>query len=83
VTARTEANPPTPVELAAAAVTESMNAAATAHYAQHQVGLLQHIPEQAFRRILALYFHDKSLADWCRDLHIPDATDPHDKEATK
>jgi hypothetical protein len=79
MTRRTEASPPTPIEQASAAVIESINAAITAHYCELQVGPKQRIPEQEFRRIIALYFTHKTLADWCRDLHIADATDPQDR----
>jgi hypothetical protein len=79
MTHRTEANPPTPIERAIADILESIGRNAAHFQREHNVAKLQGIPEPEFRRILALYFHDKSLAEWCRDLGIPDATDPEDK----
>jgi hypothetical protein len=82
MTHRTEANPPTPIELATSDVVRLMEASVhTAFLSYHldkpNKGFTYTEPE--FRRMLALYFHGKSIAEWCRDLHIPDATDPTDK----
>ena len=79
MTNRTEGNPPTAVERATQDVIESINSNARHFHHEHAVQIHQHIDEASFRRILALYFHNKSLADWCHDLGIPDATDPSDK----
>jgi hypothetical protein len=79
VTHRTEANPPSPIEIATRDVLESIKNTATLYYSEHGVGAKQGATLPQFLRIVALYFHDKSLADWCHDLGIPDATDP--KEA--
>jgi hypothetical protein len=80
MTKRTEANPPTPVELATADVVETIAHNAHHFHQEHAVQPRQHIDEKAFRRIIALYFFHKSLADWCHDLGIPDATDPTDRQ---
>jgi len=78
MTHRTEANPPTPIEQATFDVLQSLSVAIIQAHKARNVESLQRMTEPQFRRILALYFHDKSIADWCRDLGIPDATDPHD-----
>jgi hypothetical protein len=82
MTHRTEAPTPSPIERATADVLESIR-----HNAIHfhrERGLANpakgfSFTEADFLRVLALYFHDKTLAEWCRDLGIPDATDPDDK----
>ena len=79
MTHRTEANEPLPVELATSDVLESIGHNARTFHRQHKVLEAQRIDEEGFKRILALYLYNKSLAEWCRDLHIPDATDPLDK----
>ena len=78
MTHRTDTNPPTRIETATAATLNAMCDAAALNYREHGLEI-QRIDEPGFRRILALYFHHKTLADWCRDLGIPDATDPADK----
>ena len=71
MTTRTEANPPTPIERATIDVVRSIDAHARLAYKEENVLSQRGTTEQEFRRILALYFHDKSLADWCHDLGIP------------
>lgn len=73
MTHRTELNPPTPIELATEIVVRNIEATATTAHANGEVG--KHFTLAQFKRILALYFADKSVADWCRDLGIPDASD--------
>jgi len=78
MTHRTEHHQPTPVENATRDVLAVLSAAITAQHQHHGIARMN-IPEKEFRRILALYFHNKSIADWCHDLSIADATDPDDK----
>jgi len=78
MTSRTEANQPTPIERATRDVAQSIAHNAHHFYREHRVDLQHGTTEPEFKRILALYFHDRSLADWSQDLGIPDATDPHD-----
>jgi hypothetical protein len=78
VTKRTEANLPTPIEIATRNVLESIRHNAQHFYRENEVRRHHETTEIEFLRILALYFHDKSIADWCNDLDIPDATDPAD-----
>jgi hypothetical protein len=79
MTHRTEANPPTPVERATQDVLESIIPNARHFHREHALAELQQIDEPGFRRILALYFFNKSLGDWCHDLGIPDATHPPER----
>jgi hypothetical protein len=79
MTHRTESSPPTPIEQATATLLQELSANISQAMLRFDIHRTQHIDEKSFRRILALCFHDKSLADWCRDLGIPDATDPADK----
>jgi len=79
VTLRTEHQQATPVEIATQEVLSTVSAAITVMHSQNKLTERQHITEKEFRRILALYFEQKTLADWCHDFEIPDATDPHDK----
>ena len=79
MTSRTEANKPSPIETATAAVLDTINAAISMHHVEHAVAEKQRIGEAEFRRILVLYFEQMTLRDWCEVLHIPDATDPNDR----
>jgi hypothetical protein len=82
MTHRTEAPKPTPIEQATQDVLAHIRVnAAQAHQARNLNNPAKgfSFTQGEFLRILALYFHDKSLADWCRDLGIPDASDPRDK----
>jgi hypothetical protein len=78
MTQRTEANPPTPNEKDSATVLVLLGGTISATYKHCNVQSQHGTTEQEFRRILALYFHGKSIRDWCKDLGIPDATDPMD-----
>jgi len=79
MTQRTEGNPPTPIETATEKVLNALSATITKEHKAHGLEHNQRTSEKDFRRILALYFHDKTLQDWCRDLGIQDATDPAHK----
>jgi hypothetical protein len=78
VTHRTEANPPTRIEKATMDTVTKLSQDISVSYHTNRVQEQHGTTEPEFRRILALYFHDKSIADWCRDLGIQDATDPAD-----
>lgn len=75
MTTRTDTNPATAIEIATENVVHSIRHAATLYYAENQVARHHATTEPQFLRVLALYFADKSIADWCRDLGIPDATE--------
>jgi len=79
MTHRTEHAQPTPVEIATREVLQSIPNIARSYFIEHQIAARQRIPEKEFLRILALYFEQKTLADWCHDFGIPDASDPSDK----
>jgi hypothetical protein len=77
MTNRTEAYQPTAIEMATQRTLEMLTQAVTVTYKTQRVEQQQGTTEAEFRRILALYFFDKTIADWCHDLGIQDATDPH------
>ncbi len=79
MTHRTEANQPTPIEQATEDILRMLSAAISRCHEVKRVAQRQGVSEPQFRRLLALYFHDKTIADWCRDFGIEDATDPSDK----
>jgi hypothetical protein len=79
MTHRTETNPPTRIERATADTVASIRHNARHFYDEYNVATQHHTTPNEFLRILALYLHDKTLAEWCRDLGIPDATNPADK----
>jgi hypothetical protein len=78
VTHRTDSNQASPIELATQDVLTILSASIRQQYTAHQVDRQHGTTEAEFRRILALYFHDKSLADWCHDLGIQDVGDRRD-----
>ena len=78
MTHRTELNPQTPIENATNRVIKELNDTITSAYIAFHINSQHQTSETEYRRILALYFHDKSLMDWCHDLGIQDATDPAD-----
>jgi hypothetical protein len=85
MTHRTDANPPTAIEKATTDTVESIRH--NAHHFHHEHNLANPAKgfactEEAFLRILALYLHDKSLADWANDLGIPDPSDPSERQRT-
>jgi hypothetical protein len=82
MTHRTDTNPPTAIERATTDTLESIKHNARHFHREHNLAnptTGSPCTPEAFLRILALYLHDKSLADWCHDLGIPDATDHQDR----
>lgn len=79
MTHRTESNPPTPIECATNDVVQAIRNNALHFHREYAVLPEQHIDERAFLKILALYLHDRTLQDWCKDLGIPEALDPANK----
>lgn len=79
MTARAELVPPTPCEEACEELVSRIRHFAIEAHREHRVAEEQQISRESFLRIVALYFENKSLADWCRDLGILDATDPSEK----
>jgi hypothetical protein len=79
LTTRMEANQPTPIENATMKILRELDSAITLHYRGERVSGKHGTTEREFRRILALYFHDKSISDWCASLGIPDISDPADR----
>ena len=80
MTQRTEANKPTPVEVATAEVLRDLGRAIHDAHARNRLDLPTRgfaYTEPEFRRMLALYFFDKPLADWAEALAIADPSDPH------
>lgn len=69
----------TPIEKASERVLQELSKIVTMAYVAFEVRRQHGTTEHEFRRILVLYFHDKTIADWSHDLAIEDATDPHDK----
>ena len=65
---------PTRVERATEAVLLQLSAAIRASFISYGVSQQQGMNEDAFRRVLALYFTDRTLAEWCTILGIADAT---------
>jgi hypothetical protein len=55
-----------------------LDAAMTVHFRGERVSGQHGTTEREFRRILALYFHDKSISDWCANLGIPDLSEAAD-----
>lgn len=79
MTHRTEANQPTPVEVATAEVMRDLSRSISEAYARNRLDKPTHgfaYTEQEFRRMLALYLFDKPLADWAALLGIHDPSDP-------
>jgi hypothetical protein len=83
MTHRTEMNQPTPIENATRGILLDLSDMLHEHYSMSGVGAIQHIPEDEFRRIIALYFYNKSISDWCQDLHVQDATDPTERKPSQ
>lgn len=79
MTSRTEAYQPTPIEQATKRALEMFSEAVSVTYKVYRVQSQHGTTEAEFRRILALYLHDKSLTDWCADLQIEDASDPGER----
>ncbi len=79
MTERTDSNSMTPIEKATVRVLQELSKTVSMAYIAFEVGRQHGTTEPEFRRIIALYFHDKTITDWCHDLAIADATDPADK----
>jgi hypothetical protein len=79
LTTRMEANQPTPIENATLKILRELDSAITLHCRGERVSGQHGTTEREFRRILALYFHDKSISDWGASLGIPDISDPADR----
>ncbi len=79
MTHRTEVHQPTPIEIATKATLDQLRPNAEKAYELCGVARQHGTTLSEFKRIFVLYLHDKSLADWCHDLGIEDATHPNDK----
>jgi hypothetical protein len=74
-----EANQATRIENATMKILRELDSAITLHSRGERVSGQHGTTEREFRRILALYFHDKSISDWCANFGIPDINDPADR----
>jgi hypothetical protein len=81
MTHRTELNVPTRIEVATRQILQDLTEAVHQRYAVCGVGAAHRMQEDEFRRIIAFFFFNKSLTDWCHDLSIVDATDPTERSA--
>ena len=82
MTILTEGTDITPLERATEAVTTGLSDLITISHIEHKLAAPRNgvaFTEQQFRRLLALYFHDRTVQQWCQILGIPDASDPEDK----
>lgn len=70
MTQRTESNPPSKIELATQEVVWAISAAVTVAYQRHKVSEQNNTSEKNFRQVIAGYFYNKTIEDWCRDLGI-------------
>jgi len=78
MTQRTENREATPAEIAAADIVSKISALISDAYHKHRVRD-QLGKEETFRAIMAGYFENKSMRDWCRDLGID--VPPQDEDA--
>jgi hypothetical protein len=80
MTNRTEANPPTTVEIATAEVMDLLSSAITTAHQKHNLNHAARgisFTEAEFRKIIALYLHDKSIGEWASNLGIPNPEKPN------
>jgi len=61
----------TPAEKATADLENQLYIISESLHRQHTVSPQMNLT--SYHRMLVLYFHDKSLRDWCRVFHIPDS----------